>query len=97
MLVSQQRAVTLEESTKDGGDSRNLMNSDQKNPPKIVRNASWLLHIKVSTYIEPMLVKPCVNLNHVQPASVVNEKAMALFVRDEVLLLRKIRHEQCKR
>ncbi|CAM6014691.1 unnamed protein product [Sphagnum balticum] len=43
-----------------------------------------------------MLVKPSGHFDHVEPVCVTNEKALALFVRDEVLLPTKIRYEQCK-
>jgi hypothetical protein len=43
-----------------------------------------------------MPVKPGGHFDHGEPARVANERALAPFVRDEVLLPTKIRHEQCK-
>ncbi len=43
-----------------------------------------------------MLVKPGGHFDHVEPARVANERALAPFVQDEVLLPTKIRYEQCK-
>ncbi|CAK9257996.1 unnamed protein product [Sphagnum jensenii] len=43
-----------------------------------------------------MLVKPGGHFDHVEPTRVANERALAPFVRDEVLLPTKIRYEQCK-
>ena len=57
------------------------MDDDQHNPPQILRNAIYLLHIKVRTDIKLMLVKPGSHLNHVEPAGVGNERTLAPFVR----------------
>jgi hypothetical protein len=43
-----------------------------------------------------MPVKPGGHFDHVERARVANERALTPFVRDEVLLPTKIRHEQCK-
>ncbi len=43
-----------------------------------------------------MLVKPSGHFDHVEPARVANERALALFVWDEVLLPTKICYKQCK-
>jgi hypothetical protein len=43
-----------------------------------------------------MLVKPGGHFDHVEPARVANERALAPLVQDEILLLTKIHYEQCK-
>ena len=91
MLVSHQRSVTLQEFTQDVSDAHNLMDNEHQNPPQNFRHASWLLILKVCGYIDPMLVKTCGHLYHVDPACVANERALAPFVRDKVLLPTKIR------
>ena len=92
MSVTQKCAVTLQAFTQDGSDAWDLMDEDQHNPPQILRNAIYLLHIKVRTDIKPMLVKPGSHLNHVQPVSVKNERALAPFVQYKVLLPMNIQH-----
>ena len=72
------------------------MDYKQQNPPQLGWHASWLLILKVRDKSEPMLVKPGGRLNHVDPAGVTNERAMALFIRDEFLLPKKIRYHRCK-
>ena len=79
-----------------GSGSRYLMDENKHNPPQIIQNAGWLLNIKEWSDIYPMLVKPGGLLNHVQPDSVANERVLALFVRDEVLLPLKLQYKQCK-
>jgi len=72
------------------------MDKEHQNPPRIVRHAIWLLFLKVCNDSELMLVKLGGHFDHVEPARVVNERALALFVRDEILLPTKICYEQCK-
>ena len=88
--------MTLKGFTPDGRDARDIMDNEQHNPPQIVWHAIWLLPTKVCADIDPMLVKPVGHINHVQSASVANERALAPFVRDEVLLPKKIRYKWCK-
>ena len=92
MLVAQQRAVTLQGFTRDGSDTCNLMEDEQYNPPQIVWHASWILLFEVRDDSEPMLVKPGGHFNHVEPAGVTNKMAIAPFIRNEFLLLTKIRY-----
>ena len=72
------------------------MDDKQQNPPQLVWHASWLLLLKVRKYIEVMLVKPGGHFNHIEPADVANERALAPFARDEFLLPTKIRYDRCK-
>jgi len=72
------------------------MDEEHQNPPRIVRHAIWLLFLEVHNDSEPMLVKPGGHFDHVEPARVANERALAPFVRNGVLLPTKIRYEQCK-
>jgi hypothetical protein len=68
---------------------------EHQNPPRIVWHAIWLRFFEVRDDSEPMPVKPGSHFDHVEPARVAIERALAPFVRDEVLLPTKIRHEQC--
>ena len=97
MLVAQQRAVTLQLFTRYGSNARYLMDDEQQNPPRTVRHASWILLLEVRNDSKPMLVKPGGHLYHVDPARVANERALAPFVQDEVLLPTEIRYDRCKR
>jgi hypothetical protein len=72
------------------------MDEEHQNPPRIVWHAIWLLFFEVRDDSEPMPVKPGGHFDQVEPARVENERAMDPFVRDEVLLPTRIRHEQCK-
>ncbi|CAK9211024.1 unnamed protein product [Sphagnum troendelagicum] len=81
---------------RDGSDARDFMDKEHQNPPRIVWHAIWLLFLEVRDDSEPMLVKPGGHFDHVEPTRVANERALAPFVRDEVLLPTKIRYEQCK-
>jgi hypothetical protein len=72
------------------------MDEEHQNPPRIVQHEIWLLFLKVCDDSEPMLVKPGGHFDHVERMHVANEKALAPFVQDEVLLPMKIRYEQCK-
>ncbi len=72
------------------------MDEEHQNPPRIIRHAIWLLLLKVRDDSEPMLIEPGGHFDHAEPVRVANERALALFVRDEVLLPTKIRYEQCK-
>jgi hypothetical protein len=56
----------------------------------------WLILFEVRGDSEPMPVKPGGHFDHAEPARVASERALAPFVRDEVMLPRKMRHEQCK-
>ena len=94
MLVAQQRAVTLQLFTRYGSNARYLMDDEQQNPPRTVRHASWILLLKVRDNSDPMIVKTCGNLNHVEPSGVANEITLAPFVRDEFLLPKKIRYQE---
>ncbi len=96
MLVAQQRTMPLQGFARDGNDARDLMDEEHQNPPQIVQHAIWLLFLEVRDDSEPMLVKPSGHFDHVEPARVTNERALASFVRDEVLLPTKIHYEQCK-
>ena len=96
MLVAKQHDATLKGFTRDGSNSCDLMDKTQYNPPWIVLHESWILHLKVRTDRDPMLFKPGGQINHVHPASVANERALASFVRDEVLTKTKIRYERFK-
>ena len=80
MLVAQQRTMTLQEFTRDSSDACNLMDNEQQNPSRLVWHASWLLIFEVRENSEPMVVKPGGHFNHVEPASVANERALDLFV-----------------
>jgi hypothetical protein len=71
------------------------MDEEHQNPPRIVRHAIWLRFFEVRDDSEPMPGKPGGHLDHVDPARVSNERALAPSS-DEVLLPTKIRHEQCK-
>ena len=96
MLVAQQRAVTLQGFTLDGRNTCNLMDDEQQNPPRLVMHTIWILIFEICDDSEPMLVKPGGRFNHVEPAGVSNERALALFVRDEFMLPTKIRYHRCK-
>ena len=96
MLVSQQRAVTLQGFTRDGSNACNLIDNQQQNPPRLVFHTSWLLLFKVRNDNKPMIVKPGGHFNHVEPVGVANERALAPFVRDEFLMPTKIRYHRCK-
>jgi hypothetical protein len=72
------------------------MDEEHQNPPRIARHAIWLHFFEVRDDSEPIPVKPGGHFDHVEPARVANERALAPFVRDEFLLPTKIRHEQCK-
>jgi hypothetical protein len=96
MLIAQQRAMPLQGFARDGSDSRHLMDEEHQNPPRIVWHAIRLLFFEVRDDSEPMPVKPGGHFDHVEPARVEKERALAPFVRDEVLLPTTIRHEQCK-
>ena len=95
MMAAQHRYVTLQGFTRNGSDACNLMDDEQQNPPQIVWHASWLLIFKVRNASEPMLLKPGGHFDHVEPAGVANERALAPFVRDEFLLPTKIRYHRC--
>jgi hypothetical protein len=69
---------------------------EHQNPPRIVRHAIWLLFFEVRDCSKPMPVKAGGLFDHVEPARVANERALAPFVQDDVLLPTKIRQEQCK-
>jgi hypothetical protein len=72
------------------------MDEEHQNPPRIVRLAIWLRFFEVRDDSEPMPVKPGGHFDHVEPARAANERTLAPFVRDEVQLPTKIRHERCK-
>jgi hypothetical protein len=72
------------------------MDEEHRNPPRIVRHATWLPFFEVRDDSEPMPVKPGGHFDHVEAVRVENERALAPLVRDEVLLPTKIRHEQRK-
>jgi hypothetical protein len=71
-------------------------NEDHQNPPRIVRHAIWLLFFEVRDDSEPMPFKSGRHFDHVDPARIASDRALAPFVRHEDLLPTKIRHEQCK-
>jgi hypothetical protein len=72
------------------------MDEEHQNPQRIARHAIWLHFFEVRADSEPMPVKPGGHFDHVEPARVANERALAPLVGDEVLFPTKIRHEQCK-
>jgi hypothetical protein len=72
------------------------VDEEHQNPPRIFRHTIWLLFFEVRDDSEQIPVKPGGHFNHVEPARVANERVLAPFVRDEVLLRTKLRHEQCK-
>ncbi len=56
------------------------MDEEHQNTPRIVRHAIWLLFLEVRDDSKPMLVKPGGHFDHVEPACVANERALAPFV-----------------
>ena len=96
ILVAKHRAVTLQGFTQDIRDACDIMDSDQYNQLRIVRNAIWLLHLEVHADNEKMIVKPGGQLNHGKSVSVANERALARFVPENILLPKNIQYEQCK-
>ena len=97
ILVAQKCAVTLKGFKQDGRNDRDIMDGEYQNPLKIIWYESWLLHFEVRSDSKTMLVKQGSNLNHVQPLSVTNERALNSFVWDEVILPTEIQYKQCKR
>ena len=96
VFVAHQCYVTLQVFTQDVSYACNIIDDNRQNPPKMVWHASWILHLKIRTKRNLILVKPCGHLNHVQLASVANERALTPFVRDEVLLPKNIQYGRCK-
>ena len=90
ILVAKHRAVTLQGFTQDIRDACDIMDSDQYNQLRIVRNAIWLLHLEVHADNKKMIVKPGGQLNHGKPVSVANERALARFIPENFLLPKKI-------
>ena len=97
MLVAQKRAVTLKGFKQDGRNDRDIMDREHQNPLQIIWHASWLLHLEVRSDSETMLFKPVGNLNHVQPRSVTNDRALNPFFWDEFILPTKIQYVKYKR
>jgi hypothetical protein len=56
------------------------MDEEHQNPPRIIRQAIWLLSFEVRDDSEPMPVKTGGHFNHIEPARVANERALAPFV-----------------
>lgn len=88
--------MTLQRFIRNGSDARGLIDDEQCNLPQLVRHASWRFLLKVCGESLPMIVKPGGHLNHVKPAGVANERALAPLIRDEVLFLVRIRRDQYK-
>ena len=96
VLVAKHPAVTLQGFTKDIRDACDIMDGEQYNQLRIVRNAIWILHLEVHADNEKMIVKPGGQLNHGKSVSVANERALARFVPENILLPKNIQYEQCK-